>query len=251
METAHGTRFINANLPIRIEKQDDGLLKVTFTDDTSDTYNSVLCATGRYADLSGLGLENVNVKTNPKTGKIICTNEQSSLPHVYAIGDVIDGAPELTPVAIQAGRLLANRLQGKTVESMNYSKVATTVFTPLEFGTVGLTEDEAISAYCSSTVDCYISEFTPLEWTIIDSMSEQTCFAKVVIHKQTTQVLGIHIAAPNAGEVIQGFAVALRKGTLMYSDLTDTVGIHPTVAEELVTLSVTKSSGESTKSSGC
>jgi thioredoxin reductase (NADPH) len=251
MEKTHATKFINSNLPISIEKQADHQLKVTFTDGTSDTYNSVLCATGRYADISGLGLENVNVKTNPKTGKIICTNEQSSTSHIYAIGDVIDGAPELTPVAIQAGRLLAKRLQGKSVEPMDYTKVATTVFTPLEFGTVGLTEDEAVAAHCSSTVDSYISEFTPLEWTIIDSMSDKSCFAKVVIHKKTTQVLGIHIASPNAGEIIQGFAVALRKGTLMYSDLTDTIGIHPTVAEELVSLSVTKSSGESTKSSGC
>jgi thioredoxin reductase (NADPH) len=89
-----------------------------------------------------------------------------------------------------------------------------------------------------------------LEWTIIEEMHDINSFSKVVIEKDTNDVLGIHIAAPNAGEIIQGFAVAFRKG-MKYSDLTDTVGIHPTVAEELVGMTVTKSSGEEVQKSSC
>ncbi len=133
---------------------------------------------------------------------------------------------------------------------MDYNKVATTVFTPLELGTIGLTEEEARSQMGTDNVDAYLSVFTPLEWTVVSSMADSACYAKVVIDKATTEVLGMHIAAPNAGEIIQGFAVAFRKG-MKYGDLTNTVGIHPTTAEEFCTMSVTRSSGETVEKSGC
>jgi thioredoxin reductase (NADPH) len=132
---------------------------------------------------------------------------------------------------------------------MNYKRVATTVFTPLELGTVGLTEAEAVEQFGAKHVDAYLSLFTPLEWTIVEDHSV-TCYAKIVIDRVTTEVLGIHIAAPNAGEIIQGFAVAFRKG-MKYADLSDTVGIHPTTAEELCGMTVTRSSGEKVEKSAC
>jgi pyruvate/2-oxoglutarate dehydrogenase complex dihydrolipoamide dehydrogenase (E3) component len=141
-------------------------------------------------------------------------------------------------------------LFGSDTQTISYSNIATTVFTPLELGTVGLTEDEAIDKFGKDKIDCYLSAFAPLEWTIIEEMHDINSFSKVVIEKDTNDVLGIHIAAPNAGEIIQGFAVAFRKG-MKYSDLTDTVGIHPTVAEELVGMTVTKSSGEEVQKSSC
>ena len=134
---------------------------------------------------------------------------------------------------------------------MIYHDIATTVFTPLEFGTVGLTEDSAIEKYGKDDVDCYVSTFTPLEWTIAHKHDDVSCFAKIVVNtKENNKVLGLHIAAPNAGEIIQGFALAYRKG-ITHKDLLDTVGIHPTVAEEFTTMLVSKSSGASSAKAGC
>jgi thioredoxin reductase (NADPH) len=177
---------------------------------------------------------------------------------------------ELTPVAIMAGRMLARRLmagvprrpaEGDTegtaaaapapprVEYMDYKKIATTVFTPLELGTVGLSEEDAIAEYGDSSVDSYISSFTPLEMSLLH-LEGNPCLAKVVVNTDTGLVLGMHIAAPNAGEIIQGFGAALKKG-ITYDELMTVVGIHPTVAEEFVTLSVSKKSGVDANKSGC
>ena len=134
---------------------------------------------------------------------------------------------------------------------MNYKNIATTVFTPLEFGTVGLTEQEAKEQYGESNIDCYMSAFAPLEWTIVEEMSDSSALIKVIVDTSDyNRVLGMHIAAPNAGEIIQGFAVAFRKG-MLFEDLTNTIGIHPTTAEELTTLSTTKSSGEKIEKTSC
>lgn len=245
-----GTKFNMGILPASIEKVNGGKLKVTFTDGSDDIFDTVLCATGRYADTDKLGLSDL-VKLNKKNGKMICTNEQSSMEHIYAIGDVVDAAPELTPVAIQAGKFLAARLFGNKTQFMDYKDIATTVFTPLEFGTVGLNEDEAREKYGDSNVDCYLSAFSPLEWTIVEELAESAAYCKVIIDKMDNErILGLHIAAPNAGEIIQGFAVAFRKG-LYFKDLSDTVGIHPTIAEEFTTINILKSSGESVQKTSC
>jgi thioredoxin reductase (NADPH) len=136
-------------------------------------------------------------------------------------------------VAIQAGLLLANRLFGQSNEAMDYEKVCTTVFTPLEYSCVGLSE-----------------EFLPLEWSLSNSRHHHNSFAKAVVEKTSGSILGLHFVGPNAGEVMQGYGVAIKKG-LTYKELISTVGIHPTSAEELVTLSVTKSSGEDAAAGGC
>ena len=106
---------------------------------------------------------------------------------------------------------------------MAYSDVATTVFTPLELGTVGLSEEQAVEAHGAANVDVFASVFAPLEWTLReDRPAGVSCMAKVVVHKgQGGRVLGMHIAAPNAGEIIQGFAVAFRKGTLTHQVLAE------------------------------
>jgi len=244
-------RMISGALPRSIVKQPSGKLLVSFTNGASDEFDTVLVATGRYADTKGLQLEKIGIQVNPKTEKIICKNEQTNIPHAYALGDVIDGGLELTPVAILAGKLLARRLFGNSPRDwMDYSKVATTVFTPLELGTVGLSEEAAIDKFGADAVDCYISSFQPLEWTIAGKHENAMCFTKVVIKKDSEKVLGIHMAAPNAGEITQGFAVAFAKG-LTYSDLKNTVGIHPTIAEEFTTMDVSKSSGASAAKAGC
>jgi thioredoxin reductase (NADPH) len=196
-----------------------------------------------------------NIDIDETSGKIITTNEQTSVPHVYAIGDIVHGAPELTPVAILAGQLLAKRLFASSKETIEYHTIATAVFTPLELGTVGLSEIEAQEKYGASNVDCYVSSFTPLEWTIAEQYTDLSGFAKIVVHMDAEKpgvqrVVGMHIASPNAGEIIQGYGLAVKKG-LTYKELVSMVGIHPTVGEEFTTMTITKSSGASIAKTGC
>lgn len=250
----NGTKIIEGVTPQSIEKLPSGKLLVTFSDGASDEFDTVLAAVGRGMDTDKLGIDASGAMplTVSKGGKLICTNEQTSVPHVYAVGDIVDGAPELTPVAIKAGRLLARRLFGKEEpEYMDYKGIATTVFTPLELGTVGLSEEEAIAQYGEDAVEIYSRSFHPLEWTIVESAAELRCIAKVVVDKDSDKVLGMHIAAPNAGEIIQGFALAFAQGNLTHAALLDCVGIHPTVAEEFCGLDISKSSGLSTEKTGC
>lgn len=249
----NGTIIKTGVLPTSIEKLESGKLLVTMNNGETDEFDTVLVATGRYMDLEGLnvGAGSAVPLVTGKNGKLICDNEQTSIPHIYAVGDIVQHAPELTPVAIKAGQLLARRLFGNKIELMTYKNVATTVFTPLELGTVGLSEEEAQEKYGEENVDCFVSSFIPLEWSIVHDLSELRCIAKIVVEKNNNnKVLGIHIGSPNAGEIIQGYAVAFRKG-MYHQDLLDTVGIHPTIAEELVGLTISKSSGESTEKSGC
>jgi pyruvate/2-oxoglutarate dehydrogenase complex dihydrolipoamide dehydrogenase (E3) component len=157
----------------------------------------------------------------------------------------------LTPVAIQAGIILARRLFGASKEAMDYVNICTTVFTPIEYSCVGLSEDEAIAQYGEDGVEVYHREFLPLEWSLSSTTRQSNAFTKVVVDKSKDEnVLGIHYVGPNAGEVMQGFGVSMKQG-LKFRQLTETVGIHPTSSEEIVTLSITKSSGEDAAAGGC
>eukprot|EP00429_Kryptoperidinium_foliaceum_P009370 CAMPEP_0176005430 /NCGR_PEP_ID=MMETSP0120_2-20121206/2203_1 /TAXON_ID=160619 /ORGANISM="Kryptoperidinium foliaceum, Strain CCMP 1326" /LENGTH=624 /DNA_ID=CAMNT_0017338139 /DNA_START=149 /DNA_END=2024 /DNA_ORIENTATION=+ len=247
----HGVKFKMEVTPTKMEKVEGDQIKVTFSDGSSDTYDTVLGAIGRHADTDKLGLENIGLKTNPKNKKIYTKFEQTDIPNVYAIGDVMEGCPELTPVAIQAGTVLMRRLFGGSKEPMDYVNICTTVFTPIEYSCVGLSEDDAKEKFGEEGIEVYHREFVPLEWSLSQVRHEANAFAKIVCDKTKDQnVLGIHYVGPNAGEVMQGYGVSMRQG-LTYKELTDTVGIHPTSSEEIVTLSITKSSGESASAGGC
>jgi len=194
---------------------------------------------------------------NPN-GKITTVNEQTNVPHIYAIGDVIDGAKldppsaetELTPVAIQAGKLLASRLFNCGTTMMDYSKVPTTVYTPLEYGACGMPEELAIEKYGEKNIEVFHSYYKPLEWTV-PHRGDNACYAKLVCNiADNLRVVGLHICGPAAGEMVQGFAVAIKMGATK-ADFDGTIGIHPTTAEEFTTLSTTKRSGESAEKSGC
>ena len=216
-------------------------------------FATVLGAVGRKADTAKLGLGNIpgGVDINPKNGKVLTKFEQSSCPHIYAVGDVMEGCPELTPVAIQAGISLARRLFGKSNEAMDYVNICTTVFTPLEYSCVGLSEDDAIQQFGEERIEVYHREFLPLEWSLSSLRHDSNAFTKIVVDKADNErVLGIHYVGPNAGEVMQGYGISMKNG-LTYRQLTDTVGIHPTSSEEIVTLSITKSSGEDAAAGGC
>ena len=210
--------------------------------------DTVLFATGRAPQTKNLGLEECGVKLS-KNGKVVVDScDRTSVPHIYAIGDVATGAPELTPVAVKAGRLLAERLFNHGTEVMSQQHIPTTVFTPLEYSSIGLSESMATQMY-QADIEVYHGHLSPLEWSLA-YLDPNTCYAKMIVRKSTDVVLGFHLLAPNAGEIAQMAAVAMNCGARK-SDFDRTIGIHPTVAEGLTTLTITKSSGESPEKRGC
>lgn len=250
---SHGTKFIRPATPQSVElKGDKKLVTWKYQDGTtgSDEYDTVMFAIGRYAVTEGINLPAAGVTVNPKTGKIPCVNESSNVPHIHAVGDVLDGQPELTPVAIQAGRLLAGRLYNNATAQMDYNLIPTAVFTPIEYGAVGLSEEDAIAKLGEKNVEIYHSFYKPLEWTV-PHREDNACYCKMICDKQSNElVVGFHILGPNAGEITQGVAVAMRMKATK-EDFDNTIGIHPTVAEEMTTMTITKSSGADAQKSGC
>uniref|UniRef100_A0A8C8I6C0 thioredoxin-disulfide reductase (NADPH) n=1 Tax=Oncorhynchus tshawytscha TaxID=74940 RepID=A0A8C8I6C0_ONCTS len=253
---AYGTKFSWRSVPKSVDKLSSGVLQVTWTDeqtgkDQRDTFDSVLWAVGRAPETKTLGLEKVGVKLNKESGKIlVAADESTSVPNIYAFGDIGEGRPELTPTAIKAGKLLARRLAGRTNELMNYDNVATTVFTPLEYGCVGLSEEEAESRHGKDSIEVYHAFYKPLEFTVAERDASQ-CYIKVVCKRGGDQrILGLHFTGPNAGEVTQGFAMGFQCGATL-THLKETVGIHPTCAEELTKVNVSKRSGLDATVTGC
>ncbi|XP_035918561.1 thioredoxin reductase 1, mitochondrial isoform X1 [Anopheles stephensi] len=248
-----GISFHHRSRPLAVEKQADGRLLVRYETETDggnattaeDVFDTVLFAIGRQAETGTLKLANAGVVTaeGGKSDKIdVNEYDQTNVPHIYAVGDVLYKKPELTPVAIHAGRIIARRLFGGSEERMDYADVATTVFTPLEYGCVGLSEEAAEAAHGKDGIEVYHAYYKPTEF-FVPQRSVRYCYLKAVALREGNQrVLGLHFLGPAAGEVIQGFAAALKCGLTMQI-LRNTVGIHPTVAEEFTRLAITKSSG--------
>ncbi|XP_008318767.1 thioredoxin reductase 3 [Cynoglossus semilaevis] len=255
----HGIKFIRKFVPIKIEELEAGTpgrLKVTAKSTESDEliegeYNTVLIAVGRDACTDKLGLDKTGVVVNAKNGKIrVNDEEQTNVPHIYAIGDILEGKWELTPVAIQAGKLLARRLYSGSSIKCDYINVPTTVFTPLEYGACGLSEERAVEMYGQENIEVFHSLFWPLEFTV-PGRDNNKSYAKVICNKlNRDQVIGFHYLGPNAGEVTQGFGVAMKCGVTK-EQLDGTIGIHPTCAEIFTTLEVTKRSGGDITKAGC
>jgi len=176
--------------------------------------------------------------------------DQTSVPHIFAVGDVIHGKPELTPVAIQAGRTLVKRLFAGSTKLMDYTDVATAIFTPIEYGAVGYSEDDAKKALGADKVKVYHCSASPLEWNLNDERSSDMGYMKVIVDKSASEkVLGIHILGPNAGEIIQGLSVAMKAG-ITKEHLDDCVGIHPTFAESYTTMTEEKTEGSALPTKG-
>jgi len=251
---SEGVRFVKECVPEILEKTDDGKIKVSakYNDGTTyeDYFDTVVFAVGRNAETSKIGIDKAGVIINPKNGKILHDDsEKTNVDHIYAIGDVLDGKPELTPVAIQAGLLLARRLCGVSAMKTNYDNVPTTVFTSLEYGSCGLGEEDAISRFGDENLEVYHKNFWPLEWTVA-KRSEAVCYAKLIVLKSDGKVIGLHYLGPNAGEVTQGFAGMIAMGACK-SDFDSLIGIHPTTAEVFVGMDITKSSGVDPAAAGC
>jgi len=257
-----GVNFIRECVPEKLEKIEEGSpgkIKVTgkYKDGTefTDVFNTVIFAIGRDACTKSIGLDTVGVALNPKSGKVLHDErEATNVPNIFAIGDVLEDKPELTPVAIQAGKLLARRLCGVSKELTDYVNICTTVFTPLEYGCCGLSEEDAIQQYGEDGIEVYHTSFWPLEWTVAHR-PDNACYCKLICIKKTEanpseKVVGFHYLGPNAGEVTQGFGIALKMGATK-ADFDGLIGIHPTTAETFTTLSITKSSGEDASGAGC
>ncbi|XP_072326940.1 thioredoxin reductase 1, cytoplasmic-like [Scyliorhinus torazame] len=257
---SHGVKFLKKYVPTKIEQLEAGTpgrLKVTARATTSTEvidaeYNTVLIAVGRDACTKYIGLEKIGIHLNEKNGKILVDNEErSNVPYVFAIGDVIDGKPELTPVAIHAGKLLARRLYAGSTMKCDYVNICTTVFTPLEYGCCGLSEENAIALYGEEHIEVYHSMFWPLEWTV-PGRTKNGCYGKVICAKlDHSRVVGFHVLGPNAGEITQGFGAAMKCG-MTKDQLNSVIGIHPTCAEVFTTMETTKRSGvDISKKGGC
>ncbi|OQR66093.1 thioredoxin reductase 2 [Tropilaelaps mercedesae] len=243
----HGTKFHKGCVPVSIEKQADGKLFVQWKNSSSgeigsEIFDTVLYAIGRHAMTKPLNLDAIGVKTDAQ-GKVITDDEErTSVPHIFALGDILIDKPELTPVAARTGRLIARRLAGKSTEKMNYDLVATTVFTPFEYACCGLSEEDAIERLGDDNIEVWHSFYKPHTFPIAERSNEH-CYIKFIGDiKSDNKIIGMHIVGPMAGEIMQGFAAAMKVG-ITRAQLEETVGIHPTVAEEIVKVDVTKRSG--------
>ncbi|MCH2340029.1 glutathione-disulfide reductase [Pseudomonas sp. NPDC047963] len=215
----------------RIDKQADGTLLATLEDGRTLEADCIFYATGRRPMLDGLGLENVDVALDKRGFIAIDDQFRTTTPSILAIGDVI-GRIQLTPVALAEGMAVARQLfRPEEYRPVDYHNIATAVFSLPNMATVGLTEEQAREK--GHKVVLFESRFRPMKQTMTDSLERS--LMKLVVDADTDKVLGCHMAGPEAGEIIQGLAVALKAGaTKRIFD--DTVGIHPTAAEEFVTM---------------
>lgn len=190
----------------------------------------VFFATGRQANTSNLNLPAAGVVTQANGQVVVDREQRTSISHVFAVGDVCN-QDNLTPVAIREGHYLVDRLYAGGERFPEYDHIPTTVFSQPEIGTCGLTEAEARHQY--PHVECFTSSFRAMKFAM--SEVQEKTFMKIVVNADTDQVLGMHVVGADGGEMIQGFAVALKQG-LTKTQLNRTIGIHPTSAEEFVTL---------------
>jgi len=205
-------------------------LQVLLTDGSTIEVDAVLYATGRKAHLDGLDLENVNVKINDAGTIEVDAHYCTSEPSIFALGDVTGGI-ELTPVALAEGMSFARRQFGGIENTVDYEFIPTAVFCQPNIGTVGFTEDEARTRF--GKVRVFKSSFKPMKHTI--SGRDERTFMKLIVDQASDRVVGAHMMGPDAGEIMQGIAIALRAGATK-ALFDTTIGIHPTAAEEFVTM---------------
>lgn len=235
-----GVRFVRRSRIERIDKQPDGSLQLTATVDGETQvlggFDVVLYAIGRAPRTQGLGLETVGVQRNDAGFIVVDAQENTSVPGVYAIGDATTTGWELTPVAIAAGRRLADRLFGGEPDAaLHYHQIPTVVFSHPPLGTIGYTEPEAVAKFGAANVKTYTSKFVNLLYAMAAPEHKGKTAMKLVTVGEDEVVVGVHVAGEGADEMIQGFGVALKMNATK-ADFDNIVAIHPTASEELVTM---------------
>ena len=207
-----------------------GALQVTLADGSVLPADTILYATGRRPNTEGLGLDELDVRLTPNGAVVVDEHYCSSVPTIHAVGDVIDRV-QLTPVALAEAMALVDRLFGDGRRRVDYDLIPTAVFTDPNIGTIGLTEAAARERF--GDVQIFRSEFKALKHTLSGS-SERTLM-KLVVDAKSDRVVGLHMVGADAGEIVQGFGVALKAGATK-AQFDATIGIHPTAAEEFVTM---------------
>ncbi|MGA3304125.1 MAG: glutathione-disulfide reductase [Methylovirgula sp.] len=224
-----GIAFKFSTLPTAIEKTASGF-KVALTNDAALDVDKVMLATGRTPNTKGVGLEKIGVALDAMGAVKVDEYSQSTVPSIYAVGDVTNRLA-LTPVAIREGHAFADTVFGNKKTAVDYEGVPTAVFTTPELGTVGLAEGEAREAF--HCVDIYATRFRPLKATV--SGRPEMTLMKLVVDGETDRVLGAHVLGEGAGEMAQLLGVAVKMGAKK-ADFDATMAVHPTSAEEFVTL---------------
>jgi glutathione reductase (NADPH) len=214
---------------VQIDKTASGYLVTTTAGNIIET-DLVMYATGRRPNTKNMGLAEVGVRINEAGAVIVDEWQRSSVPNIYAIGDVTDRI-NLTPVAIAEGRAIAETLYNDNPTKMDHANVPSAVFSQPPIGAVGLNEEQARQEY--SEVDVYVARFKPMKNTL--SGRQERTLMKLVVDARSDRVLGCHMLGPDAPEIVQGLAIAIKSGgTKKMFD--QTVGIHPSAAEEFVTM---------------
>jgi glutathione reductase (NADPH) len=213
-----------------IESTSDDGFAVRLIDGSKITTDLVMYATGRTPNSSGLGIEAVGVELNSEGAIKVNNDYQTNVPSIFALGDVTDRV-NLTPVAIAEGAALVNALYVKQPRPVDYDNIPTAVFCQPTIGTVGLTEAEAREKY--PDIDIYQTRFTPMKNAL--SGSDEKTLMKMIVIRSTDRVVGMHMVGTDAAEIIQGMAIAIRAGATK-AMFDSTIGIHPTAAEEFVSL---------------
>ena len=222
--------FLQFNTSIESIKKSGQALQATLTDGTQQIVDLIMYATGRRPKTAGIGLENVGVKLDKNAAIIVNQQYQSNISSIYAIGDVSTNI-KLTPVALAEATFLAHNFYGTPLPPLDYNNIPTCVFSQPPIASVGMTEAQARQQYPNIAI--YRSTFTPLKLTL--AHKKQKNMMKMIVNKNNDRVLGVHIVAADAGEIIQGIAVAIKAGATK-TDFDKTIAIHPTSAEELVTM---------------
>lgn len=228
-----GVQIHTQSRPKRIIKNNDDLT-IEFDNGKSLTVTCLIWAIGREPATDQIGLEQIGVKTDEKGYIIVDQFQNTNVENIYAVGDIIKGGVELTPVAVAAGRRLSERLfNNKPNEHLDYNLIPTVVFSHPPIATIGMSEQQAIEKYGQDQIKIYQSQFTPMYSAI--TQHRQPCKMKLVCLGEEQKIIGLHGIGFGVDEMLQGFAVAIKMGATK-ADFDNTVAIHPTGAEEFVTM---------------
>jgi glutathione reductase (NADPH) len=227
--TARGIRVINGQVFTKIEKTDAGLVG-TITGGEKLEADQIMFAIGRSPNSRGLGLEALGVHLDPAGAVVVDNASQTAVPSIYAVGDVTNRV-NLTPVAIREGHAFADSIFGNKPWNVDYTTIPTAVFSTPEIGTVGFTEHEARAQY--GDVAVYKGSFRPMK-AILGGRDERMLM-KLVVEGESERIVGVHVLGPDAAEIVQMAAIAVRMGARK-TDFDQTMALHPSAAEELVTL---------------
>jgi glutathione reductase (NADPH) len=225
-----GVKVVTHASPTKIAKTDDGRLRVALDNGEAVSANIVMLATGRDPHTQGLGLEKAGVEIDKKGAVIVNEFSRTNVAHIFAVGDVTDRM-NLTPVAIREGQAFAMTEFMNQPTSFDHADVPTAVFTQPPVGVVGLTETEARQKF--GMIDIYKVKFRPMKDMLTGD--EERVLMKIVVRAEDDRVVGVHIVAPQAHEIIQAVAIAVKMGATK-KDFDRTCALHPSIAEELVTI---------------